>query len=142
MPLQIGCSVFDDSKLKMYQFYYDCIDKYIDRKDYQYITTDTDSAYLALTGEFNDLIKPELRDDFELNKANWFILNNYDKFTPGLFKIEFTGVGAIALCSKAYYVWSENNFKYLSKGVQKSRAKFNKEQYYNCLNFKKIYYMQ
>jgi len=27
MPLQIGCSVFDDSKLKMYSFYYDCIDK-------------------------------------------------------------------------------------------------------------------
>jgi len=64
MPLQIGCSVFDDSKLKMYQFYYDCIDKYIDRKDYQYITTDTDSAYMALAGDFNELIKPELRDNF------------------------------------------------------------------------------
>jgi len=66
----------------------------------------------------------------------WFILNNYDKRTRGLFKIEFTGIGAIALCSKAYYVWSENKFKYSSKGVQKCRAKFNKEQYYNCLNLK------
>jgi len=36
MPLQIGCSVFDDSKFKMYSFYYDCIDKYIDRSNYLY----------------------------------------------------------------------------------------------------------
>jgi len=36
-----------------------------------------------------------------------------------------------------YYVWSENKFKYSSKGVQKCSAKFNKEQYYNCLNLKK-----
>jgi len=104
MPLQIGCSVFDDSKLKMYSFYYDCIDKYIDRSNYQNITTDTDSAYMALAGDFNELIRPELRDNFELDKANWFILNSYDKRTPELFKIEFTGIGAIALCSKPYYV--------------------------------------
>jgi len=141
MPLQVGCSVFDDSKLKMYQFYYDCIDGNIDRKDYQYITTDTDSAYLALTGEFNNLIKPELKDHFELNKSKWLILNSYDKRTHGLFKIKLTGIGAIALSSKAYYVWSENNSKYSSKGVQKCRAKFDKEQYYNCLNLKKIYYL-
>ena len=61
MPLQIGCSVFDDSKLRMYQFYYDCIDHYIDRSNFQYITTDTDSAYMALAGNFDDLIKQDLR---------------------------------------------------------------------------------
>jgi len=66
----------------------------------------------ALADDFNKLIRPELRDNFELDKANWFILNSYNKRTPGLFKIEFTGIGAIALCSKAYYVWSDNKFKY------------------------------
>jgi len=136
MPLQTNCSVFDDSKLKMYQLYYDCIDKYIDRSNYQYITTDTDSAYLALSGEFNVLIKPDLKEEFELEKAKWFILNNFDKRTSGLFKVEFTGIKAISLCSKAYYVWLENKFEYSSKGVQKCRAKFNKDQYYNCLNLK------
>jgi len=70
MPLQIGCSVFDDSKLRMYEFYYDCVDKYIDRSDFQYIETDTDSAYMALTGNFEDLIKSELRKTFELDKYN------------------------------------------------------------------------
>jgi len=49
MPLKIGCSVFDDSKLRMYDFYYDCVDKYIDRKDFQYIESNTDSAYMGLT---------------------------------------------------------------------------------------------
>jgi len=61
MPLQIGCSVFDDSKLSLHQFYYDCVDKYIDRSNFQYIETDTDSAYIALAGNFEDLIKPQLK---------------------------------------------------------------------------------
>jgi len=67
MSLQIGYSVFDDFKLKMYQFYYDCVDKYLDRSDFQYIGTDTDSAYMALAGNFEDSIKPELRETFELD---------------------------------------------------------------------------
>ena len=49
MPIQVAFSVLNDAKLRMLQFYYDCIDKYIDRKDYQYIYMDTDSAYMALT---------------------------------------------------------------------------------------------
>jgi len=56
MPLQIGCSVFDDSKLRMLQFYYDCLDKYISREDFKYLETDTDSAYMALSSNFEDLI--------------------------------------------------------------------------------------
>jgi len=87
MPLQIGCSVFDDSKLKMYSFYYDCIDKYIDRSNYQYIEMDCDSAYMASTGEFENLIKTNLKNEFKNDKVNWFILNSYDKCTQGLFQI-------------------------------------------------------
>jgi len=118
LPLQIGCSVFETSKLKMYSFYYDFIDKYIDKSNYQYITTDTDPAYMALAGNLDYLIKVELRHEYELDKYNWFPQDNtlehknYDKRTPGLFKIEFDGVGPIALCSKAYYVWSDDKFKY------------------------------
>ena len=40
MPIQIACSIYDDSKLRMLQFYYDCLDKYIDRSDFQYIEMD------------------------------------------------------------------------------------------------------
>jgi len=122
----------------MYQFYYDCVGKYIDRSDFQYIETDTDSAYIALTGNFEDLIKPELRETFELDKYNWFprtdIAENKadDKRKPGLLKIEFEGDGIVALCSKAYFVWREK-CKYSCEGSQKSRIGFIKEQYIQCL---------
>jgi len=54
--LMIGCSVFDDLKLRMYQFYYDFIDKYIDRSNSQYLEMDADSAYMALADNFENLI--------------------------------------------------------------------------------------
>jgi len=144
LPLQIGCSVFENSKLKMYSFYYDFIDMYIDRSNYQYMTTDTDSAYMALSGNLDNLIKIELRHEYQLDKNNWFPRDdtlknkNYYKRAPGLFKIEFDGVGANALCSKAYYVWSDNKFKYSSKGAQKHRVALIKEQYIKCLNLKQF----
>ena len=123
MPIQIACSVFDDSKLRMLQFYYDCIDKYIDRSDFQYIEMDTDSAYMGLTGDFENLIKPELKEEFEKDKYKWFPRTDteehkkMDKRTPGLFKIEYEGDGMVALCSKTYCVWGEEN-KISAKGVQ------------------------
>ena len=73
VPLQIGCAVYDYAKLRMLEFYYDCIDKYIDRSDYQYLCMDTDSAYIAFSAEnFEDLIKPELKEDYLKNKHKWF----------------------------------------------------------------------
>ena len=47
LPLQIGVAVYNQAKLRMLQFYYDCIDKYIDRSDYQILQMDTDSNYFA-----------------------------------------------------------------------------------------------
>jgi len=119
----------DDSKLRMCQFYYDCVDKYNDRSDFQYIETDTESAYIALTSNFEDLIKPELIETFELDKCYWFPRTDtaenkdYDKRKPGLFKIEFEGDGIIAFCSEAYFVWG-NKCKYSCKDSQKSRIGF------------------
>jgi len=152
MPIQIACSVYDDSKLRMLQFYYDCIDKYLDRFDFQYIEMDTDSAYMALTDDFEKLIKPELKDEFERGKHNWFprtdTIENakYDKRTPGLFKVEFEGDGMVALCSKTYYVWKscedtqqqkqKQNYKVSSKGLQKKRNReiLSKDKYLQCLS--------
>ena len=49
------------------------IDKYIDRSDFIYCQMDTDSAYIAFSGEnFEDLIKPELKEDYLINKNKWF----------------------------------------------------------------------
>ena len=137
MPIQIACSVFDDSKLRMLQFYYDCIDKYLDRSDFQYIEMDTDSAYMAVTDNIENIVKPELKQEFEKDKHNWFPRNEHmkiDKRTPGLFKIEYEGIGMVALCSKTYYVWGSKN-KVSSKGLQKHRNNevLNKDKYLQCL---------
>jgi hypothetical protein len=35
----------------MLQFYYDFVNVFVDRRDFQYCAMDTDSAYMALSGE-------------------------------------------------------------------------------------------
>jgi len=47
-PIQVASAIFDLAKLRMLQFYYDCLDKYIDRKDFQLIEMDTDSLYMGV----------------------------------------------------------------------------------------------
>jgi hypothetical protein len=124
MPMQVAFSVLDDGKLKMTEFYYDCIDKYIDRSDYQLMYMDTDSNYMAVTDDFENLIKPEMRVHFEKHKHDWFPRTDenkaYDKRKPGLFKEEWSGNGMIALCSKTYCCWGAYD-KVSCKGTQKTR---------------------
>jgi hypothetical protein len=143
IPIQVACSIYDDSKRRMLEFYYDCVDKYLDRKDFQYIEMDTDSAYMALTGKFEDLVKPELKEEFLRDRNNWFPRNDtpenfaFDKRTPGLFKPEFEGIGIVALCSKMYYVkgFVDGKDKFSAKGVQKANNQLilNFESYKNVL---------
>ena len=102
---------------------------------------DTDSAYMALTDRFEKLIKPELREEFERTKNDWFPRtvtsenHAYDKRKPGLFKLEYEGDGMIALCSKIYYTWGGKENKFSSKGMQKERniEVTNREAYKRCL---------
>jgi len=51
LPIQIEFFVYQYAKLRMFQFYYDFLDKYLDHSDYQYCEMDTDSAYIALAGD-------------------------------------------------------------------------------------------
>ena len=44
----------------MLQFYYDCIDCLVDRRDFQYDEMDTDSAYMALAAPLKTILKPFL----------------------------------------------------------------------------------
>jgi len=140
IPIQVACSIYDDSKFKMSAFYYDCVSKYLSNDDFQYIEMDTDSAYMALTGNFEDLIKPEMKDEFLKDRNNWFLRNDtkenssFDKRVPGLFKPEFIGKGIVANCSKSYYVKGFDNYDKLScKGIQKSNNDLNFELYKDVL---------
>ena len=77
---QIGIVVYQLAKLRMLQFYYDFLDKYIvDRRDYELIQMDTDSMYLALSHDtLEEAVKPELLKEFENNKKQWL---SWDKWS-------------------------------------------------------------
>jgi hypothetical protein len=73
VPIQVGCAVYDLPKLRMLEFHHDFIDKYIDRSDFVYCEMNTNSAYIAFSSKkFEDLIKPELKDDYLRNKYQLF----------------------------------------------------------------------
>ena len=60
LPLQIGVAVYHLAKLRMLDFYYNFIDKYIDRSDFELLEMDTDSNYFAFSEDsIEKLITPE-----------------------------------------------------------------------------------
>ena len=68
-PFQIGIAVYQLAKLRMLEFYYDFLDRYVDRRDFELIQMDTDSNYIAISGDkLEDIIHPELREEFEATK--------------------------------------------------------------------------
>ena len=71
-PFQIGIAVYQLAKLRMFEFYYDFLDRYVDRRDFELIQMDTDSNYMAISGDkLEDIVRPELRAEFEATKKNW-----------------------------------------------------------------------
>ena len=122
-------------KLRMLEFYYDFMDVFVDHRDFQYCSMDTDSAYMALSADsLEEVIKPELKQRYQSEKHNWFPRSDtpehaaYDKRTPGLFKEEYRGDGIVSLCSKTYYCFGVED-KFSCKGVNKKTNDINKGTY-------------
>ena len=147
LPLHIGFFVYQYAKLRMLQFYYDFVDRYVERPLFQYCEMDTDSAYIALAGEtIDDLITSEHREHYFRHRSEWFpaeccdedeyvqarlagrawmatesccfARKAFDKSTPGLFKVEWRGDGFVGLCSKTYYCFGTTD-KCSTKGLSK-----------------------
>ena len=74
--LQVDLFVYSLAKLKILEFVYDCIKKYIPDDCFEFIEMDTDSLYFSLcSNSLEKLVKPELREQF---------FENYDYFFPSL----------------------------------------------------------
>ena len=101
-PYQCGIAVYQLAKLRMLEFYYDFLDKYVDRRDFELIQMDTDSLYIGLSDEnFDNIIKPELQKEyFSGGKEKFLSTSKYHDKTPGLFKLEFEGVSNDCSCTK------------------------------------------
>ena len=100
IPTQLGYTILQGGKLRMLQFYYDCLDYFLDREDFQLVEVDTDSQYLALSEPIDreridkdlsyhplmSMVKPELVDEFKAMlynhcKDDWEP-NDYVHFFP------------------------------------------------------------
>ena len=122
--IQLRYFILQYAKLRMLEFYYDFMDVYVDRGDFEYCEMDTDSAYMAISGTcLEDVIKPEMKENYQKGLSgfcttdtaieadshfHWFPRTcckkhaKHDKRTPGLFKLEYQGDEMIGLCSKTY----------------------------------------
>ena len=136
-PYQCGIAVYQLAKLRMLEFYYDFLDKFCDRRDFELIQMDTDSFYMALSAnDFDEIIKPEMKELYKEEKKNWLVTDEYSKRVPGLFKAEFQGKRMIALTSKCYFAdnGKDEGVKIFScKGVSRRQNKMNWERYKNAL---------
>lgn len=86
------------AKLRMLKFYYDCLDHFVDRRDFELIQMDTDSLYFALSRKtLDEAIRPERFDEFEASIKDCFAWDKWSSREPGLFKLVFQGSRGIAL---------------------------------------------
>ena len=89
----------------MLEFYYDFLDEYFSRQDFELCYMDTDSFYLAMSGDsLDEIVRPEMKQAYEADKKNWLATDKFSERTPGLFKPEFVGTGGVWLTAKCYLV--------------------------------------
>ena len=128
LAIQIGFFVLQYAKLRMLELVFDFLLKYIDRRHFQILYMDTDSLYIAITGKcLEDLVRAELLEEYLTVKYQWLVRQGdpewelIDKYTPGLFKVEFEGTDMVCLNSKTYFCFNADSgaSKYSCKGVSK-----------------------
>ena len=131
-PVQIGYFILQYAKLRMLEFYHDCLVKYLNPNSFELTEMDTDSMYMALNrGNLDECVRDEykpryiseLYDRCSDNKdAVWFPRRcctkhiSLDRRFTGVMKLEFSGDKMISLCSKSYIIED-------STGRQKFHAK-------------------
>ena len=74
LPVVVGFSIVQLAELRMLKFYYDCIDRFVDRKDFQYAEMDTDSEYVALSASLENILKPGMERRISKARMLWMTL--------------------------------------------------------------------
>ena len=151
LPLHLGVFTYQYAKLRMLQWQYDFMQKYLSPTMYELSEMDTDSSYFGLAKPtLEECVFDSLRYDFYMEYDQWFPspacdehkdafvqtkmskkvwapfecckrAQAFNKRTPGKFKFEFEGDGIVALCSKTYICWGHKETKVSCKGLQKKR---------------------
>ena len=135
-PFQVGIVVYQLAKLRMLQLYYEFLDFYFDRRDFELIQMDTDSMYFAFSREkLEDAVRPGYEAQFEEDKKLWLAWDKWSNREPGLFKLEKQATFGIALCSKCFYMEDRatGQAKVSSKGVNKRQNEMRAERFERAL---------
>ena len=162
LPLQISFFVYGYAKLRMLEYYFDFLLHFIDRQDFQCVQSDTDSLYMAFSGEtLIDCVKPHNRREYFEDLHHWLPLDvcdqnradyvetqcagkpwslqqcctdqfKCDRRTPMLFKQEWAGSAIVALSRKTYFRLGEKH-KHVSKGISIKQNQFTHQQYLDVL---------
>ena len=130
---QCGIAVYQLAELWMFEFYYDFLDKYVDRRNFEFVYMDTDSAYFAIPGEeLRDVVRPKLLDEYDKDVANLLVTDEFSARTGGFFKPEFIGF-RIAETAKCYFVEGKSGTKYSCKGMSKKQNEMTWPRYMDAL---------
>ena len=78
-PFQVGIAVYHMVKLGVLQFYYNCLDKVLHRRDFELIQMDSDSLYFTLSCDsLEEAVRPKLREEFQKCKKRMVWLEQMD----------------------------------------------------------------
>ncbi|RAW28567.1 hypothetical protein PC110_g15064 [Phytophthora cactorum] len=108
-PIHLSIAIYQLAKLRMLQFYFDCIDFYFDRSYFQYQEMYTDPAYIAFSCENPFQVVSSLSYRIILSNTN-----------------EWSGYAMVSLPSQNYicYLPDESyKVKVSAKGVQQGRGR-------------------
>ena len=145
-PIYLGQVILDYSKLVMYKFYYDIIEKHFPKNEILYSDTDIIVLNIYTVDLYKDL--EQIKDHLDTSDypKDHPLYSNKNKKVIGKFKDELNGnimTKFIGLRSKLYaFEYLENSavkFKCLAKGVNKTtKTEFIFDDYDKCLFEKKV----
>ena len=67
IPIQIGFLILQYAKLRMLEFYYDCLNRYLNKNSFELTQTDTDSIYMGINqSDLDQCISKNIRIDIRM----------------------------------------------------------------------------
>ena len=70
-PYHCGTAVYQLAKLRMLEFYYDFLDKFFSRQDFELCYMDTNSFYLVMSGDsLDEIVNPGMKEAYDADKKD------------------------------------------------------------------------
>ena len=163
LPLQVGLNVYCESKLHMLKFVHLFLKKYIPKRHFEPLESDTDSLYISISkNNLEDCVPDNLKRNFYKELFHWMPAQacdvhkqdyietkvkglpwnvrlccqnayQYNKRTPGLFKLEYEAEKTVCLSAKMHLFTSKNHTKQVSKSVSLKTNRYTFEDYCKVL---------